>query len=135
MSDVEALEAFVKGGAVRRVGWRTQLRRTLGFIRPDRGLAGVALSLILVGAVLSAVEPLAFMYLFDALAGGDVERALVWGTLAFLGIGLARELVGGVANWLVWKVRLRVNYRLLEATVDRTGSPSRSTASRAWAAS
>jgi len=102
----------------RRSGW-SQLRRALVFIRPHRGAAIAILLMALAGAVLSAFEPLILKYIFDALTENRGVSALLMLLGALVAIALARELVIGVSNWLSWRVRLQMQYGVLEATVGR----------------
>lgn len=99
--------------------WAMQARRALAFVRPCRASSLIILALAMAGAVLGAVEPLLLMYIVDGLPGSNAMRALLIGLAGLLGIAVAREAVGGVSNWLTWRVRLRVHYSLLEATVGR----------------
>ncbi len=105
----------------RRVGW-TQARRALSFARAYRGSILVILVLTLAISGLNAIEPLVMKYLFDRLGVGDAHRALVLGIGALLALGIGREVVGGLSNWLTWKVRIGVQYELLSATVGRLHS-------------
>ncbi|HEX7117289.1 MAG TPA: ABC transporter ATP-binding protein [Longimicrobiales bacterium] len=102
----------------RRIGWG-QARRAAGFVRAYRGSILVILGLTLAVSALNAVEPVVMKYLFDRLGAGDARSALVGGIGALLALGVGRELVGGVSNWLTWRVRIGVQYELLSATVGR----------------
>lgn len=104
-----------------RQTWIAQTRRALSFVRPYKGSVPIVLFLTLSLAAVEAVEPLALKYLFDTLDGGAAQ-ALVMGVLGLLVLGLSRELIGGLSNWLSWRVRLGLNYHLLEATVSRLHS-------------
>ena len=83
------------------------------------------LGVVLLGATaagLAAVEPLIMKRLFDAfLAGGSyAEPVAALGSLIALLIGA--ELLNGLREWLVWRVRLGVDFSLMQATVDRLHS-------------
>src|SRR3954468_5880697 len=92
------------------------LRRAFAFVRPYRGTIGSILTLTLMIGVLSAIEPLVLKSIFDALGGkADLVVAAV---VMLLVLGIGRELLSAVSNWLTWKTRLRVHYSLLEATVS-----------------
>ncbi|HEY8483669.1 MAG TPA: ABC transporter ATP-binding protein [Longimicrobiales bacterium] len=102
--------------------WWPDLKRALHFIREQRATSLLVLLLAVAGAALSALEPLALGYVFDALAARAPLRRLGLGLAALLGVGVATEVVNGLSNWLTWKVRLNLNARLLEATVERLSS-------------
>jgi ATP-binding cassette, subfamily B, bacterial len=101
--------------------WRKQVGRALLFIKPNRGMILIVMGLTLTAAGFEAVEPLILKYLFDRLGTG-VESALLIGIGGLLTIGLFREVISGLSNWLTWRVRLKLNYRLLEATIGRLHS-------------
>ncbi len=100
-------------------GWRGRTRRVFAYGRAYTGSVVVILALTLVVAAVNAVEPLLMKYLFDELAAGAGARALALGVGGLLAVGVAREVIGGVSNWLTWRVRLGYQYGLLEATVGR----------------
>ena len=93
--------------------------RAFRYLRPYRGVSFLILTLALIGAVFSAVEPLVMKYLFDAIQGGHIMPAVAIGVGALLAIGLAREGTGAWQNLLGWRVRLGVHYDLLDSTVSR----------------
>ena len=70
-------------------------------------------------AAVNAAEPLALRRLFDGLGRGEAGRGFVEGVLALVGLGLAREAFQGTSNWLTWRTRIGIHYRLTEATVGR----------------
>jgi ATP-binding cassette, subfamily B, bacterial len=97
----------------------SQLRRALGFALPYRLTIMTILLLTLAVAVVSAVEPLVMKYIVDGLAA-EGGLSVVWVGLAFLAIlAICRDGAGGVSNWLTWRIRVRLQYALLEATVGR----------------
>ena len=80
----------------RRSGdWRTLVPRAFAYIGPHRGSGLLILGLAVAGAVLGALKPLLFKYIFDGLAGEDAGRALVVGALMLLATYVAREVTGG----------------------------------------
>lgn len=109
-------------GEKSRAGWRTQARRALSFARPYSAGIAVILALTLLGAGLNAVEPLVLKYVVDELSVGGPLRSLLTGVVGLLALGLGREAASGVSNWLTWRVRLGVEYGLLDATVGRLHS-------------
>src|SRR4051812_23030362 len=98
---------------------RSLLRKTLPFVRPDAGRILVVLALAGTGAALSALEPLALKAIIDTLATPTALKKLGVEALLLLGLLLAREGVGAFLDWLTWRIRIDVDYRLLSATIDR----------------
>jgi ATP-binding cassette subfamily B protein len=98
---------------------RPGLRRAAEFLRPARAAIAVILLLALGLAAVNAAEPLALRRVFDALARGEGARAAGAGVLALVALGLGRELLQGLSNWLTWRTRIGIHYRLTEATVGR----------------
>lgn len=95
-----------------------RLRRVLRFLFPHRGevLAILLLTLGVGGA--GALEPLVVKRIFDAVSGRTASAAVIAvSLLAALGIG--REALGAVCNWLTWRTRIHVHYALLDETVGR----------------
>lgn len=105
-----------------QVTWRAQARRALSYARPYAGTIAVILALTLLGAGLNAIEPLVLKYVFDELSVGGASRTLLTGVVGLVALGLGRQAATGVSNWLTWRVRLGVQYGLLEATVGRIHS-------------
>ena len=94
-----------------------RLGRALAFVRPYRLVIGAIVTLTLMMGALSALEPLLLRTIFDALGG---ERRLVLTGIVLIAALLAgREVLSALSNWLTWKVRLRIHYALLDATVSR----------------
>lgn len=104
--------------SVERGEWLTLARRAATFIAPHKGSVAVIMLMTLLTAALGALEPLVMKYIFDMLGTG-VFMPLVTGIAMLVGLNLAREAIGGLSNWIAWKVRLKVNCGLLEATVTR----------------
>ncbi|MDB4969012.1 MAG: msbA9 [Myxococcales bacterium] len=80
-------------------------------------MVGAILTLTLMMGLLSAIEPLVLKSIFDALGGN--ASLVVTSVILLLVLGVGRELLSAVSNWLTWKTRLRVHYSLLDATVSR----------------
>ncbi|MBI1913109.1 MAG: ABC transporter ATP-binding protein [Deltaproteobacteria bacterium] len=102
-------------------GWFKQAGRALQFISPHRSSITVIMAMTLAVAALGAIEPLIMKYFFDRLGNRAIDSVLI-GAFMLISLGLAREIIGGASNWLTWRVRLNVNYDLLEATVTRLHS-------------
>jgi ATP-binding cassette subfamily B protein len=97
----------------------TRFRRAAAFLAPKRRAVGAVLSFALVIAALNACEPLLLKYVFDRVAGQSVATALGMGLAGMLALGLVRELLMALQNWLTWKTRIEVQFALTSATVDR----------------
>ncbi len=95
------------------------LGRALGFARPHAFAAAVILVLTLLVAGAGAMEPLVMKYIFDRLTGPQAAQGLFNGVAVLAALALGREVVQAVSNWLTWRTRLRVHYRLLDQTVTR----------------
>ena len=98
---------------------RGRLRRALAFAAPHRRAVLVIAVLTLLVATVNAAEPLVLKHIFDGLGGERGMRALLEGVVILLVIGLAREAIAAVTNWLTWQTRISLHYSLLEATVGR----------------
>lgn len=103
------------------LSWFQQACRASSFIKPYRVEVALIMGMALLVAALGAVEPLVLKYIFDKLGEKSMDALLI-GAVMLTGVGLGREAVGGVSNWLTWRVRLEVNSGLLEATVGRLHS-------------
>src|SRR3954466_16293618 len=90
--------------------------RVLGFLRPKRGAVATVLALAVLMDTASAAEPLLMKYVFDHVS---LPAAVALGIGLMFLLGLVREAVTAWQNWLSWKTRLRVQFSLTEATVDR----------------
>lgn len=97
---------------------RSRWIRALSFARPYRGPIALILGMTLAVGAASAIEPLLFGLVFDALAPGR-GRDLLGFILALAGLELAREALNGVNNWLTWRTRIGIQQDLLDATVGR----------------
>ena len=93
-------------------------RRAFAFARPHRGPITVIVAVTLVTGAASALEPLVLRHVFDGLADGATGALLV-GVGLLLGLGLLREALGALSNWLTWRTRLGLHFELLDATVSR----------------
>src|SRR4051794_13245936 len=97
----------------------SRLRRALGFAASHRREVIAIVGLTLVLAAFNAAEPLILKFIFDHLGAPDGQRVLLIGVAVMLGLGLAREAISGLSNWLTWRSRLGIHFNLLEATVGR----------------
>jgi ATP-binding cassette, subfamily B, bacterial len=94
------------------------LRRATEFLAPFRWPILVLLAIAMVLAALNAAEPLALRSVFDGLGRGGA-RGLAAGVLALVMLGLAREALQAISNWLTWRTRIGIQYGLTDATVGR----------------
>lgn len=95
------------------------LARAMHFARPHAAAAVVILVLTLLVAGAGAVDPLVMKYIFDSLTGPRASEGLFLGVALLAGLALGREAVQALSNWLTWRTRLRIHYRLLDETVGR----------------
>jgi ATP-binding cassette subfamily B protein len=97
------------------------MARALEFARPHRGGVIAILLLTLFIAGVNAAEPLVLKRVFDDLANPATRKieAILSSVVILLVLGLAREGIGAICNWLTWRTRLGIHYGLLEATVGR----------------
>jgi ATP-binding cassette, subfamily B, bacterial len=96
-----------------------QLRRMLAFVAGQRWAIAAVLALTVGAGVMAALEPLLIKQLVDAIGTPAGRPALVRGLAALAGLHLLREAATASGNWLTWRIRLRVQNRLLDATVGR----------------
>jgi ATP-binding cassette subfamily B protein len=103
-------------------GLLSSLRRAAPyFLCQRRPLLAVVL-LAPVGASIAALEPLVLRELFDTFLEGNGLRSAALPFAALLGMLLAAELFGVVLDRLVWRVRLGVDFALMQAAVERLHS-------------
>ncbi|ABC80842.1 ABC transporter ATP-binding protein [Anaeromyxobacter dehalogenans] len=98
---------------------RRGLLRAAEFLVPFRlPIAGILLVALTLAGV-NAAEPLALKRIFDSLALGQGGRPLAEGVISLVVLGLLREAFTATSNWLTWRTRIGIQYRLTEATVGR----------------
>lgn len=98
---------------------RGQLRRALKFLAPHRKTIGVILALALAAAALSALEPLVLKYIFDRLSPGTASSALVLGIALMAGLGVLREAMSQIQNWLSWRTRIWLQFTLTSESIGK----------------
>jgi ATP-binding cassette, subfamily B, bacterial len=89
------------------------------FAFPQRGAVLLILVLMLLVAVIGAVEPLVTKWLIDALTSKQPGAVLLWGIGLLAACAIVREIIEGIANWLTWRTRIGVQYALLESTIGK----------------
>ena len=97
-------------------------KRSLQFVRPYRRTLTGVISLALLLAALSAVDPLLMKYLFDALEHGMGMASL---GLIMSGLVLLELARAGLQAWLgvlSWDVRLGVDYTMRERVMSKLNS-------------
>jgi len=99
-----------------------QARRAVSFIKPHRKIIAVIMVIMLVVAALGALEPLIYKLVFDRLGMKSSLVELLLAVSAIMVAAVAKECLNGFSNWLSWKVRLSVNYQLLDSTTSRLHS-------------
>jgi ATP-binding cassette subfamily B protein len=97
-------------------------KRSLQFVRPYRSTLAGVISLALLLAALSAIDPLLMKYLFDALErrSGLASLGVIMGGLVALELARA-----GLQAWLgvlSWDVRLGVDYTMRENVMSKLNS-------------
>jgi len=97
----------------------SSLLRAFHFLRPHRRAFPVIVALSFAVAGANVLEPLVLKRLFDGLTRPGPALGLLWALVALLGLGLIREGMTAVSNWLAWRTRIRIHYALTEATVGR----------------
>jgi ATP-binding cassette subfamily B protein len=95
------------------------LRRATEFLVPARGAIAAILLVALALAAANAGEPLVLRDVFDGLAARAGAGRLGAGVLALVALGLGREALSALSNWLTWRTRIGIHFRLTEATVGR----------------
>jgi ATP-binding cassette, subfamily B, bacterial len=97
-------------------------RRSLQFVRPYRRTLRGVLSLALLLAALSAIDPLLMKYLFDALEQGRGIASLGMIISALVVLELARAGLQAWLGILSWNVRLGVDYTMREHIMSKLNS-------------
>lgn len=95
------------------------LERALSFIVPHRTIACTLITLTLIISALHAIEPLVMKYILDALSQQNAMTAFIHGIIMLAVLAAARELLAGINNLLSWRIRLRVQFTLLEHCVQK----------------
>ena len=108
-------------------------RRSLQFVRPYRRPLSGVITLALILAALSAIDPLVMKYLFDELERRAGLQSLI---TIISGLVVLEFTRAGLQAWLgilSWDVRLGVEYTLRERLISKLNSlcPSRFTSAKA----
>ncbi|MGK7388716.1 MAG: ABC transporter ATP-binding protein [Candidatus Cyclobacteriaceae bacterium M2_1C_046] len=98
---------------------KKNLFRALEFAKPHRWYVILILILTLLVAAAGVSEPLLMKYIFDRLGQQGVFTSVLLGVGGLLILTLLKETFTGFSNWLTWRIRLTIHYRLLSETVDR----------------
>jgi ATP-binding cassette, subfamily B, bacterial len=98
---------------------RPGLLRAAEFLLPFRTAIAMILLVATAIAAVNAAEPLAMKRIFDGLAAGAGASGLAQGVIALVALGLLREALAAVSNWLTWRTRIGIQFGLTEATVTR----------------
>ncbi|HZA93171.1 MAG TPA: ABC transporter ATP-binding protein, partial [Gemmatimonadales bacterium] len=94
-------------------------RRSLQFVRPYRRPLSGVITLALILAALSAIDPLVMKYLFDELERRTGLQSLVTIMSGLVVLELARAGLQAWLGILSWDVRLGVEYTLREQLVSK----------------
>jgi len=96
----------------------SRLAHARAFLSPHRARLLSILGIGLVASLLGASEPLIYKLVFDGFGAGDIGVAGA-SLGALVAILLAREASMGALDWLVWRVRIAINFDMLAQTIDR----------------
>ena len=108
----------LRGGASLRRG----IAAIAPLFTPHRLRLCAIAALAVTAATLSALEPLVLKQLFDGLSASASLRGAALALLLLAAILLGGELLQNVLEWLVWRVRLALDYALMQATIERLHS-------------
>ena len=89
------------------------------FAKPHRWYVLLILVLTLLVAGAGVAEPLVMKYIFDRIASESILDPILFGVLGLLILAVVKETFAGFSNWLIWRIRLTIHYRLLSETVER----------------
>jgi ATP-binding cassette subfamily B protein len=102
----------------------SRLRRAWAFAAPQRAAMGGIMALTIGAGTIGAIDPLLLRAIVDGVVAHEPVVRLIWTVAGLLTLLLVREVLAGVSNWLTWRVRLRVQAAILDATVSRLHSLS-----------
>ena len=96
----------------------SRLSHARAFLSPHRARLLSILGIGLFASLLGASEPLIYKLVFDGFGAGDIGRA--GASLGALVVVLvAREASMSARDWMVWRVRIAINFDMLAQTIDR----------------
>lgn len=96
-----------------------RFRRAAFFVQSFRWVIFGILTLAFAVAGMNALEPLVLKYIFDEIGGDRRINFLILGLAGLGGLALLREAAAAITNWLTWRTRLGIHFRILEASVER----------------
>jgi ATP-binding cassette, subfamily B, bacterial len=102
----------------RGVAWR-RVRAALAFARGERRAILVTLALSVAIAVVTVFEPLVMGQLIDGLWRHAGTAPLTRGVITLSALLVVHQALSAVRSSMSWRVRLGVQYALLDATVGR----------------
>lgn len=97
------------------------MRRSLVFLRPHALTIALVVTMSLSASGLTAIEPLIHKRIFDRLVAVKETPllAFAWPLLALAGLLAIRQAGESISTLLSWRVRLRINRRLLGEATSR----------------
>ena len=95
-----------------------RLAHVRAFLAPHHARLLSILAVGLFSSFLGASEPLIYKLVFDAFGASDVGRA-GRALAALVVVLLAREAAMSALDWMVWRVRIAINFDMLSRTIDR----------------
>jgi ATP-binding cassette subfamily B protein len=91
----------------------------LAFAADQRRSIAAIMALTITAGAVNALDPLVLRYIVDGLVARDPVDRLTVGVVGLLVLYLLREGGNALSSWLTWRVRLRMQYGILDATVGR----------------
>jgi len=95
------------------------LGRALVFAWAERRAVATIVALTVGVGTINAFDPLLLRTIMDGLIARAPAARLLGGAAGLLCLLLLREGLAALSSWLTWRTRLRVQYRILDATVER----------------
>jgi ATP-binding cassette subfamily B protein len=105
-------------GIDRAAFWR-RARAALAFARGERRGIAVTIALSIGVAIVTAFEPLVMRDLIDGLWRHTGTSPLIRGVLGLAALLVVHQVLSAVSSSKGWRVRLAVQYAILDATVGR----------------
>jgi len=97
----------------------THLGRALAFASADRNSVVLIVAITVVVGAVSAIDPLVIKSIVDGIVAHGGTAGLCARVATLLALHLIREGLVALSTALTWRTRLRVQHRILDATVER----------------
>jgi ATP-binding cassette subfamily B protein len=89
------------------------------YFAPHRGALALIAALAVSAASISALEPLVLKALFDGFVSERAFDSCIAPFALLCALLLGSQMIGVALEWLVWRVRLAVDFSVLQVTVER----------------